>query len=54
MGQPHNSRQPAAYPLAAQLVGRSELAASSEPLFGVPMADRDWRTPCKAMKIAGT
>ena len=27
---------------------------TAEPFFGLPMTDRDWRTPCKAMGIAGT
>jgi len=34
-------------------VGRSKLAASSEKLLGVPMTDRNWRTVCKVMEMAG-
>jgi len=32
---------------APEGVGRSKLAANSEKLLGVPMADRNWRTVCK-------
>lgn len=38
---------------APEGVGRSKLAASSEKLLGVPMTDRNWRTVCKVMEIAG-
>jgi uncharacterized protein (DUF1697 family) len=34
-------------------VGKSKLAASSERLLGVPMTDRNWRTVCKVMEMAG-
>ncbi len=34
-------------------VGRSKLAASSERLLGVPLTDRNWRTVCKVMEMAG-
>jgi uncharacterized protein (DUF1697 family) len=39
---------------APEGVGRSKLAASAEKLLGVPMTDRNWRTVCKVMEIAGT
>lgn len=39
---------------APEGVGRSKLAASSEKLLGVPMTDRNWRTVCKVMELAGT
>jgi uncharacterized protein (DUF1697 family) len=39
---------------APEGVGRSKLAASSEKLLGVPMTDRNWRTVCKIMEMAGT
>lgn len=39
---------------APEGVGRSKLAASSEKLLGVPMTDRNWRTACKVMEMAGT
>jgi uncharacterized protein (DUF1697 family) len=39
---------------APEGVGRSKLAASSEKLLGVPMTDRNWRTVCKLMAMAGT
>jgi uncharacterized protein (DUF1697 family) len=39
---------------APEGVGRSKLAASSERLLGVPMTDRNWRTVCKVMEMAGT
>lgn len=39
---------------APEGVGRSKLAASSEKLLGVPMTDRNWRTVCKVMEMAGT
>jgi uncharacterized protein (DUF1697 family) len=39
---------------APEGVGRSKLAASSEKLLGVSMTDRNWRTVCKVMEIAGT
>jgi uncharacterized protein (DUF1697 family) len=35
-------------------VGRSKIAASAEKLLGVPMTDRNWRTVCKVMEMAGT
>lgn len=34
-------------------VGRSKLAAGAEKLLGVPMTDRNWRTVCKIMELAG-
>ena len=39
---------------APEGVGRSKLAASSEKLLGVPMTDRNWRTVCKIMEMAGS
>lgn len=39
---------------APEGVGRSKLAANSEKLLGVPMTDRNWRTVCKLMEMAGT
>jgi uncharacterized protein (DUF1697 family) len=39
---------------APEGVGRSKLAASAEKLLGVPMTDRNWRTVCKIMKMAGS
>lgn len=39
---------------APEGVGRSKLAASSEKLLGVPMTDRNWKTVCKVMEMAGT
>jgi uncharacterized protein (DUF1697 family) len=39
---------------APEGIGRSKLAASSEKLLGVPMTDRNWRTVCKVMEMAGT
>jgi len=38
---------------APEGVGRSKLAASSEKLLGVPMTDRNLRTVCKVMEMAG-
>jgi uncharacterized protein (DUF1697 family) len=38
---------------APEGVGKSKLAASSEKLLGVPMTDRNWRTVCKVMEMAG-
>jgi uncharacterized protein (DUF1697 family) len=38
---------------APEGVGRSKLAASSEKLLGVPMTDRNWRTVCKVIEMAG-
>jgi uncharacterized protein (DUF1697 family) len=38
---------------APEGVGRSKLAASSEKLLGVPMTDRNWKTVCKVMEMAG-
>ena len=38
---------------APEGVGRSILAASAEKLLGVPMTDRNWRTVCKVMELAG-
>ena len=38
---------------APEGVGRSKLAASAEKLLGVPMTDRNWRTVCKIMEMAG-
>lgn len=42
------------YLRAPEGVGRSKLAASAEKLLGVPMTDRNWRTVCKVMELAGT
>jgi uncharacterized protein (DUF1697 family) len=39
---------------APEGVGRSKLAASSEKLLGVPMTDRNWKTVCKLMEMAGS
>lgn len=39
---------------APEGVGRSKLAANSEKLLGVPMTDRNWKTVCKVMELAGT
>ena len=41
------------YLYAPEGVGRSKLAASTEKLLGVPMTDRNWRTVCKVMEMAG-
>ena len=38
---------------APEGVGRSKLAAGAEKLLGVPMTDRNWRTVCKVMEMAG-
>ena len=38
---------------APEGVGRSKLAASSEKILGVSMTDRNWRTVCKVMEMAG-
>lgn len=38
---------------APEGVGRSRLAASAEKLLGVPMTDRNWKTVCKVMGMAG-
>ena len=38
---------------APEGVGRSKLAANSEKLLGVPMTDRNWRTVCKVLEMAG-
>jgi uncharacterized protein (DUF1697 family) len=38
---------------APEGVGRSKLAANAEKLLGVPMTDRNWRTVCKVMEMAG-
>jgi uncharacterized protein (DUF1697 family) len=38
---------------APEGVGRSKLAASTEKLLGVAMTDRNWRTVCKVMEMAG-
>lgn len=38
---------------APEGVGRSKLAANAEKLLGVPMTDRNWKTVCKVMDIAG-
>jgi uncharacterized protein (DUF1697 family) len=38
---------------APEGVGRSKLAASTEKLLGVPMTDRNWRTVCKVLEMAG-
>lgn len=35
-------------------VGRSRLAANAEKLLGVPMTDRNWKTVCKVMEMAGS
>ncbi len=42
------------YLYAPEGVGRSKLAANSEKLLGVQMTDRNWRTVCKVMELAGT
>ena len=39
---------------APEGVGRSKLAANSEKLLGVPMTDRNWKTVCKVMEMAGS
>lgn len=39
---------------APEGVGRSKLAANAEKLLGVPMTDRNWRTACRVMEMAGT
>lgn len=39
---------------APEGVGRSKLAANSEKLLGVPMTDRNWKTVCKVMELAGS
>lgn len=39
---------------APEGVGRSKLAASAEKLLGAAMTQRNWRTVCKVMEIAGT
>ena len=41
------------YLYAPEGIGRSKLAASTEKLHGVPMTDRNWRTVCKVMEMAG-
>lgn len=38
---------------APEGIGRSKLAASTEKLLGVTMTDRNWRTVCKVMEMAG-
>jgi uncharacterized protein (DUF1697 family) len=38
---------------APEGVGRSKLAASAEKLLGVAMTDRNWRTVCKVVEMAG-
>jgi uncharacterized protein (DUF1697 family) len=38
---------------APEGVGRSKLAASAEKLLGVPVTDRNWRTVCKVLEMAG-
>lgn len=38
---------------APEGVSRSKLAANSEKLLGVPMTDRNWKTVCKVMEMAG-
>ena len=38
---------------APEGVGKSKLAANTEKLLGVPMTDRNWRTVCKIMEMAG-
>jgi uncharacterized protein (DUF1697 family) len=38
---------------APEGVGRSKLAASAEKLLGVSMTDRNWRTVCKVIELAG-
>lgn len=38
---------------APEGVGRSRLAISAEKLLGVPMTDRNWKTVCKVMELAG-
>jgi uncharacterized protein (DUF1697 family) len=39
---------------APEGVGRSKLAANAEKLLGVPMTDRNWKTVCKLMEVAGS
>ena len=39
---------------APEGVGRSKLAANAEKLLGVPMTDRNWKTVCKVMEMAGS
>lgn len=39
---------------APEGVGRSRLAANAEKLLGVPMTDRNWKTVCKVMEMAGS
>jgi uncharacterized protein (DUF1697 family) len=39
---------------APEGVGRSKLAANSEKLLGVPMTNRNWKTVCKVMEMAGS
>ena len=38
---------------APEGVGRSKLAANAEKLLGVPVTDRNWRTVCKVLEMAG-
>lgn len=39
---------------APEGLGSSKLAANSEKLLGVPMTDRNWKTVCKVMEMAGS
>lgn len=39
---------------APEGVGRSKLAANAEKLLGAPMTDRNWKTVCKVMEMAGS
>jgi uncharacterized protein (DUF1697 family) len=39
---------------APEGVGRSKLAANSEKLLGVFMTDRNWKTVCKVVEMAGS
>lgn len=38
---------------APEGVGKSKLAAGAEKCLGVPMTDRNWRTVCKVLEMAG-
>jgi uncharacterized protein (DUF1697 family) len=38
---------------APEGVGRSKLAAGAEKCLGVPMTDRNWKTVCKLLELAG-
>lgn len=41
------------YLYAPEGVGRSKLAAGAEKFLGVPMTDRNWRTVCQLLDLAG-